>query len=216
MEQFINILLILLVLLNFRLLGTSRLIACIQSIAIQALLFGILSFLYNRTDSALVVFSLIIATTIKAGLIPWFIRRTTIRVGARRELEPFVNYAFSLLAGTVLLGISLLITFQLKINLDKGSSFYAPIAFFTIMTGFFLIIARKKAVTQVLGYLALENGIYAFGMSFPLQEPIIIEMGILLDVFAAIFIMGITIYHINREFDHIDIDRISAVRGGGL
>jgi len=214
MEMIINLCLIILILLNFRLLSAGRISTCIRAIAVQALLFGVLSLYYNRTESLLVIISLIITTGIKAGLIPWLIGRTAKKVSAKQELEPFVNYTFSVVIGAGLLGLSILISHQLKIVQDTSGLFYAPIAFFTIMTGLFMIIARKKAITQVLGYLALENGIYTFGLSFPLSEPIIIEMGILLDVFAAIFIMGITIYDINREFDHIDIDRLSDVKGG--
>jgi len=66
---------------------------------------------------------------------------------------------------------------------------------------------------QTLGYLAMENGIYAFGLAFAVEEPLLVEMGVLLDVFVAVFVMGIAIYHISREFDHIDTDRLSALRG---
>jgi len=59
----------------------------------------------------------------------------------------------------------------------------------------------------------MENGIYAFGLSFAQQEPFLIELGTLLDVFMAVFVMGITIFHINREFNHIDADRLNALRG---
>ena len=68
------------------------------------------------------------------------------------------------------------------------------------------------ALSQVLGYLAMENGIYAFGMAFAIQEPLMVEMGVLLDVFVAVFVMGIAIHHISREFDHIDTDKLSALK----
>jgi hydrogenase-4 component E len=85
-------------------------------------------------------------------------------------------------------------------------------AFFTIMTGLFLIITRKKALTQVLGYLVLENGIFVFGASLAQKQPLIVELGILLDVFVAVFVMGIAMFHINREFDHIDTDQLTTLR----
>jgi len=64
----------------------------------------------------------------------------------------------------------------------------------------------------VLGYLVLENGIFAFGVALVEEQPFLVEIGILLDVFAAVFIMGIAIFHINREFDHIDTDKLSNLR----
>jgi hydrogenase-4 component E len=92
------------------------------------------------------------------------------------------------------------------------SSLIVPVAFFTIMSGLFLIVSRRKALTQVLGYLVLENGIYAFGVALVDKQPMLVEMGILLDIFVAIFVMGIAIFHINREFDHIDTDKLSGLR----
>ena len=80
------------------------------------------------------------------------------------------------------------------------------------LVGLFVIISRKKALTQVLGYLVLENGIYAFGVGIAQSAPLIVELGVLLDVFVAVFVMGITIFHINRQFDHIDTDRMAFLR----
>ncbi len=87
-----------------------------------------------------------------------------------------------------------------------------PAAFFTAFTGLFVIVGRGSAIMQVLGYLAMENGIAAFGMALAEREPLLVEMGTFLDAFVAVFVMGITIFHINREFDHIDSDRLSTLK----
>ena len=81
------------------------------------------------------------------------------------------------------------------------SSLLVPVAIFTVLCGLLLIVSRNTAVMQVIGYLALENGIYAFGWAFAIEEPLLVEMGVLLDVFVAVFVMGITIHHLSREFD---------------
>jgi hydrogenase-4 component E len=83
-----------------------------------------------------------------------------------------------------------------------------PVALFTSLVGLFVIISRRKALTQVLGYLVLENGIYTFGVGLVQNTPMLVELGVLLDVFVAVFVMGIAIFHINRQFDHIDTDRM--------
>jgi len=93
------------------------------------------------------------------------------------------------------------------------SAFLFPGALFTTLTGLMIIVSRRKALTQVVGYLVMENGVYAFGAALAVQEPLLVEMGILLDVFVAVFVMGITIYQISREFDHIDTDRLSELKG---
>jgi hydrogenase-4 component E len=84
------------------------------------------------------------------------------------------------------------------------SNLVIPAALSTILIGMFLIVIRKKALNQVIGYLLMENGIYIFGVALAYDEPILIELGVLLDVFVAVFVMGITIFHISRTFDHID------------
>jgi len=69
-----------------------------------------------------------------------------------------------------------------------------------------VIVSRVKAVSQVLGYLMLEIGIAVFGTAALPEQPLLVELGVLLDAFVAVFVMGIMIFHISREFDHIDTD----------
>jgi hydrogenase-4 component E len=68
-------------------------------------------------------------------------------------------------------------------------------------------------MNQVIGYLVLENGIYTFGLAIVRDIPVLIELGVLMDMFVAVFVMGIAIYRINREFDHIDSDRLNTLKG---
>jgi hydrogenase-4 component E len=83
------------------------------------------------------------------------------------------------------------------------------VAFTTMGTGLLLICARKKAITQVLGFLVLENGISLFGAGILLEYGIVVELGILLDVFALVFILGIAIFQINRTFASTDTDQLN-------
>jgi hydrogenase-4 component E len=101
---------------------------------------------------------------------------------------------------------------RLPLPVPAKSPLVVPLALFTTMVGLFAVVSRRKALTQVLGYLVMENGIYAFGLAFAHNEPLLIELGTLLDVFTAVFVMGITIFHINREFDHIDTDQLNTLR----
>ena len=104
--------------------------------------------------------------------------------------------------------LSLWLSERLPLPQVPISSLIVPVALCTSLIGLFVIISRKKAITQVLGYLVLENGIYAFGVGVVPHSPLLVELGVLLDVFVAVFVMGITIFHINRQFDHIDTDRL--------
>jgi len=88
-----------------------------------------------------------------------------------------------------------------------------PVALFMIFVGLFVIISRRKAISQILGYIILENGTYAFGMAVLRETPMLVELGILLDAFVAVFVMGVAIYHINREFEHMDADLLDTLKG---
>jgi len=208
-----DIIMIFLVLTNLTLLGLSRLNACIRVVAIQGVVLGFLPLLLNNWDFEihLVAFSIAIIS-LKGGIFPWMLNRTLRELAIQREVEPFIGYGISIIAGMAALITCLWLSSRLPFPEPVMSSLIVPVAFFTIMSGLFLIISRKKALTQVLGYLVLENGIYAFGVALVHKEPLLVELGILLDIFVAVFVMGIAIFHINREFDHIDTDRLSRLR----
>jgi len=87
-----------------------------------------------------------------------------------------------------------------------------PVALVTLLCGLLVLITRSKAVTQVVGYLMLENGVYLFGLTLVERISFLVEVGVLLDVFVAVFIMGIVVFHINREFDSISAENLVELR----
>ena len=202
------------VLTNLFLMGSSRLAACIRVVAAQGIALGFFSLLIHEGELTTRLALLALwSTGLKGVVFPWLLRRAIRETNARREVEPIVSYTTSLLIGTAALAISLWISSRLPLPVANATlSLSVSVAFFTIMTGFFIIISRSKAVTQVLGYLTLENGIYIIGVALVQKTPLLVEFAILLDVFVAVFVMGITIFHINREFDHIDTDRLSSLK----
>jgi hydrogenase-4 component E len=123
-----------------------------------------------------------------------------------------VGYSSSLLFGVVALILSVWLSSRLPLPEPPPSPLALPVALFAGLTGLFLTISRKKAITQVLGYLVLENGIFAFGVMLVRHQPLLVEFGVLLDIFGALFVMGIAIFHISREFDHIDANRLAALK----
>jgi hydrogenase-4 component E len=149
---------------------------------------------------------------LKGIIFPWLLLRALRAVQVRKEMEPLVGYTTSLLVGAVLLALAMWFGRRLPLPVSEASPLMVPLALFTIMIGLFAIVSRRKALTQVLGYLVMENGIYAFGLTFAREEPLLVELGTLLDIFMAVFVMGITIFHISREFDHIDTDRLSLLK----
>ncbi len=213
MKVWLDAVLVLLILTNLRLLGSARLTSCIRTVAAQAMLLGVLPLLAQAGGVTFRVLLLCATSTLlKAGVLPWLLRRAAREANVRNEVEPIVGFTTSLLVGLALLGLSIRVAGGLPLPGIESPQFLVPVALFTTLVGLFVIVSRVKAVMQALGYLAMENGIYAFGLAFAVEETLLVEMGILLDVFVAVLVMGITIHHISREFDHMDTDRLSALK----
>jgi len=213
MNTWTDIFILVLVLADFRLLATSRLAAVIETTVLQAVaLSAFMLTLAEKPWPLLLIFLSLITLTVKGAILPWLLRRAMREAGVQREIEPIIGYSASVLIGMILLGLSFIIFIPLKASVSAGSAFLLPGALFTTLTGLMMIVSRKNALTQVAGYLVMENGVYAFGAALAVEEPLLVEMGVLLDVFVAVFVMGITVYQISREFDHIDTDRLSELK----
>ncbi len=214
MIEWINFLLALLIISNLIMLGSSRLGFCIKAVAFQGIILGILPLLVEAPHLSLnaVIISLS-AFTLKGIVFPWLLFRALNTAQIRREVEPYVGFVPSLVIGILILIGSLSLSRHMGLLFPSISPLAVPLAFFTIATGLFIIVTRKKAVTMVLGYIVLENGIYAFGVAIATHIPLVVELGVLLDVFVAVFAMGIATYHISREFDHVDVDQLDKLKG---
>jgi hydrogenase-4 component E len=208
-----NLILVLVVLTNLKLLGSSRLGASIRVVAAQGVVLGLLPILAHWQEFSM-RFALLAAGTIaiKGIVFPWLLFRAIREAEIAREVEPYISYAASLVTGAAALGVSFWMCTRLPIPGNIASPWLVPVSFFSIFAGLFLIVSRKRAVNQVLGFLVLENGIYTFGVGLVARTPFLVEVGVLLDVFVAVFVMGIAIFHINREFDHINTDRLSTLK----
>jgi len=214
MQQWLELATVLIFLTDLVMLGLSELGACIRMVAIQGILLGLFT-LIAREDvlTARLIILGVVSMGLKGFVFPLLLSRDIREAKVRREVEPFVGYATSIVAGILMLAASMWIAARFPMLSAATSSFVIPVALSTAFTGLFLIISRRKALTQVIGYLVFENGIYMFGIAAAGEIPFLVEFGVLLDVFVAVFVMGIAINHINREFDHIDADQLSSLKG---
>jgi hydrogenase-4 component E len=198
---------------NLVLLGSSRLRLCIRAVAVQGIALGLFTLFAHANDLTIHVFILAtMGVALKGLAFPALLFRTLQNMEVRREDRPSLGYTASILSGIVMLAAALWMSARLPSLGVNVSPLVLPMALWTILVGLFTVVARPQAVSQVLGYLVLENGIFAFGVALVGEMPFLVEMGGLLDVFVAVFVMGIAIFHINREFDHLDTDRLSALK----
>jgi hydrogenase-4 component E len=213
MNLWIDSVLVCIILMNLLLVASSRLSACIRIVAFQGIVVGFLPLVVHaRPLLADMAFFIVTAISLKGFIFPWLLSRALRSANVRREVEPFVGYPMSMLIYILTLMISFWLSSRLPMPLPVFSTLVVPVSFATIFCGFFIIISRAKALTQVLGYLVIENGIYVFGTALLLEQPVLVELAILLDIFVAVFVMGIAIFHISREFDHIDTRRLSELK----
>lgn len=199
------------VLTNFWVLGTTRLSSTIRATAIQGALLALLPIALHPAWSihtlGLAAGTFLVKTIILPSFLAWAIREAAVR----REIEPLIGYSASLALGAVAVGISFGIAQRIPLP-EANSSLLIPVALTTVIVGLLVLTTRNKALSQVVGYLVLENGIFVFGLSQVERVPFLVELGVLLDIFVGIFIMGIVVFHINRAFDSLDSTRLTELK----
>ena len=205
--------LILMVFLGLCLLGTGRLGAIIQIFAFQSFVLSLMPLLSHPSDIGVHHAGMALATLIlKVFFIPYFLFWAIRHVAIRREMKPLIGYGTTLLLGGLFIAGTFLFSSSLELPLKTVSQLWVPSAFSMIAMGFLILISRGKAISQVIGYLVMENGIFLFALLLIEKMPLVVEMGILLDVFVGVFVMGIVVNHINEEFDHTNITRLTTLK----
>jgi len=206
-----SLLLTLVVLTDFAILGTSRLSTCIRAIGAQGLLLAVLPLALHPGWSFHIIGLALGTGVVKAVALPWFLRWAIREANVRREVEPLVGFTTSVLLGVAAVAVAFAVAPRLPLPEREGTLLVA-VALSNVLTGLIVLTSRRKAITQVVGYLMLENGIFVFGLTQAQRVPFLLELGVLLDVFVGVFIMGIVVFHINREFDTLSSSRLEELK----
>jgi hydrogenase-4 component E len=213
MEHVTQLLLILVILANLFVLGSHPLGACIRAVALQGIALGLLPlFLHAEERSVHLVFLSIGMIGLKGFLLPGLLFRAIRDAALRKEQEPLIGFNTALVLGAGLIGLGFAIAAKLPLPPGTAASIVVPVALATVMMGLLVIVTRGKILSQALGYIMLENGIFTFGLILVKGLPGLIETGVLLDIFAGVFIMGTVIEHINREFGSISAYKLSNLK----
>src|SRR5258708_13579074 len=195
--------------LNFGALGVSRIRGVINAVALQGILVGIFP-LFVHAEIGVRGILLVLGTVgLKGLVIPAFLIHAMREADIQHEVRPVVNYMSSLLLGAVGTGLAMVFSYTLPLAEKHTGMLLVPASLSTVWTGFLMLTTRRKAIMQVLGYLLLENGIFLFGLLLLEAMPFLVEIGVLLDLFTGVFVMGIIIYHINREFASTSTEHLS-------
>ena len=194
------------------LLGSNRLRISIRLVALQGVLLGVTAILNGISHHCVTNWAIGLGGIVfKGAFLPWLLAYVLRRSGTKLEIEPYVGFGISMLLGVALLALAAWIAWRADIRNGELSHALFTVSLFLLLTGMFLIITRRKAITQTLGYLVMENGVYAMGLGIGREFSFLVEIGVMLDVFVGVFIMGIMIFQIDKVFYHADTDRFTAL-----
>ncbi|MEI6385045.1 MAG: hydrogenase [Spirochaetota bacterium] len=208
MTDFLNAIIVIVMILNLFALGTSRIASVIRIVAVQGALLGVVPLLLHwgggGAPSAAVLLAAGAAIALKGLAIPAIMRRSLRSAAIKREVEPLVGFLPSVLLGAAGTALALVFSGRMGMAASQPGTLIVPASMATVLVGFIILTTRWKALSQVIGYLVLENGIYLFGMLLVEAIPFVVEMGALLDLFVGVFVISIITNHINEAFSSMD------------
>lgn len=144
--------------------------------------------------------------------IPWLLRRMERRFGTERELAPYVNTATSLVIAGLLVLLAGAITRPVMAASRLPTRAAMPLAMGLVLVSLFVLISRKRALTQVVGFLMLENGIALLAVLGTYGIPLLVELGVFLDLLLGFMVMQIFVYRIHETFESLDVEQLSRLR----
>jgi hydrogenase-4 component E len=211
--QLINAGAALLLLLSFALLTQRRVVTMVTLLATQGALLAMATLLLaHRTGAVHLYFSAALTLGLKVFFLPWLLLRLIRRLGVYWDSEPLINPAGTMLLGLLVVvfafGLAQPIT-ALAHTATRGS---IGIAVAVILLAFLTMITRRKAMSQVIGFLAMENGLFFGAMSSTYGMPMIIELGVALDILVAMLVLGVFFFQIREQFDSLDLHHMERLR----
>jgi len=173
---------------------SSRTLAQINMLRIQGALLCLITLVYNRDQEIIMLLFLLLETfLVKTVLVPSFLKHVAVKNNIKRDSDPRFPHFYSLAISSFIFLGGLLISNVHNDHLKHVSTLYFGIAISTIIISFFFITTKKKLITHVIGFAMLENGIFLLSFSVAKEMPMIVSLGVLLDVFIAIFALGLMI-----------------------
>jgi len=213
LAQLVNVLAAFLLLIAFAMLSQRRVLTLIKLLAWQgAALAASTAIVAWSTSQTHLYYSALLTVLLKVILIPWVLHRLIDRLFVRWDIETLIN-----IPTTMLIGIGLVIfAFALATPISQMATTLTRstlgIALASVLLSFLMMIVRQKAVPQVIGFLAMENGLFFAATSATYGMPLVVELGVALDVLVGTFIFGIFFFHIRERFDSLDIRHLEKLK----
>ena len=213
--QLINLFAAILLLLAFAMLAQRRVLSLINLFAAQGLVLAMsTATVAFGTHQTHLYWSAGLTFALKVVLLPWILHRLIRRLDVRWEFEQLINIPTTMLIGIVLVVFS----FNLAVPISQLASTVTRstlgIALASVMLSFLMMITRRKAIPQVIGFLSMENGLFFAATSATYGMPMVVELGIALDVLVGMLILGVFFFQIREQFDSLDLKHMEKLKEG--
>jgi hydrogenase-4 component E len=203
----------LMVLSGLMMLYQDRLYPLLHVLALQAVLLALsVAWQARLQDAPHLYVTAVIALGFKAVFIPWALRGMVFRLGIHREIEPVVGIGPTMLAGMGLVALSLEVMIPVTAGTDPVARQDIALALSVVLIGLLLMVTRRNAVSQVVGFLAIDNGI-SLAATGAQGMPMVVEISIAFSILVALIVIGIFLFRIRERFDTVDIEVMNRFRG---
>ncbi len=218
MDNYLNLLSILILVFSFILVANKRINSYIKTFRLQSLLLAILAGIIGGHElytkgSFEVLIVCVITLAVKVIFIPRLLKTTVKKVEYKVQKDFFLNIPISILICCALVVLSFFSVSTIDDIKDSQIKVFLVNSISVILIGFFFMISRKKAIGQIIGFLVMENGLFATAILTTEGMPMIVELGLFFDVLVAVLIMGVLVFRINENFDSIDINKLRNLKG---
>jgi hydrogenase-4 component E len=212
-SQLINLGAAVLLLTSFAMLSQRRIVSLVNLFAIQgAALSASTAIVAFTSGQHHLYYSAALSVALKVLLLPWILHRLIRRLNVRWDTEPLINIPTTMLVGIVLV----VFAFGLAQPISQMSTTIARstlgIALAVVMLSFLMMITRRKAISQIVGFLAMENGLFFAATSATYGMPMVVELGVALDVLIGMVILGVFFFQIREQFDSLDLQHLEQLR----
>jgi hydrogenase-4 component E len=211
--QLINLFASVILLLAFAMLAQRRVLTLINLFALQGLTLALSTLVVAvTTGQTHLYWSAGLTLALKAVLLPWILHRLVRRLEVKWDVEPLIKVPTTMLVGIALVIISFNVALpisQLSSTVSRGT---LGIALASVMLAFLMMITRSKAIPQVVGFLSMENGLFLAATSATYGMPMVVELGIALDVLVGVIILGVFFFQIRDQFDSLDIRHMEKLK----
>jgi hydrogenase-4 component E len=185
----------------------------VKAMALQGILLGFFTLgMADYLGTGSLLFIIFETYIFKALVLPWLIAWLIRKNGIKREKEPSLTNFGNVFVTLLLIVGSLLLGVIMGKHEPLLNSNLLGTAIGSILVGLFIIVSWKKLITHILGYLVLENGIFLLSLSIMVHQPLMVNLGVLLDIFVGVFLMGLFMNHIHSTFEDIDVDDLNELR----